>query len=212
MIKQRLLTQRSPGFTLIEVMLAMVITAFVALLAYSGLDTSIKAEEGHAAQVKLLGDVQLPLTVLERDIRHAVARRIRDEYDDQQAAMSGGEYEQFVLQLTRRGWDNPRELRRGDLQRVRYVLEDETLWRESWSVLDRVTEEDSWQRTELLKGVDRIQLAFLNPGASSASVSPLGGEWQDSWEDRERLPRAVDIKIELQQLGEVRRVFSIPSK
>ena len=204
-------TASARGFTLIEVMLAMVITAFVALLAYSGLSTAMTAAEGHEAQVELLGTIQLPLTIMERDIRHAVARPIRDEFDDVQGAMSGSEFAQYVLQLTRRGWDNPRDFPRGDLQRVRYLLEDDTLWRESWSVLDRVTEEDSWQRTELLSGVTRMQLSFLNPFSGSASQSPLGGEWVDGWDDRDRLPLAVEVTLELEQLGEVKRVFSIPS-
>ncbi len=200
------------GFTLIEVMLAMAITAFVALLAYNGLSVSITAGEQHEKQAKKLADIQLPLTIVERDIRHAVDRPIRDEYGDPVAAMTGGAVDNYLLRLTRRGWDNPRGLRRGELQRVRYVLEDETLWRESWSVLDRVTEEDSQQRTLLMKAVLNVELAFLDPKAINASDSPLGGEWVDTWDEQEYLPLAVQIKFELEGFGEIRRVYSIPSE
>ena len=48
--------QRLAGFTLIEVMLAMLITAFVAMLAYSGLSTSIVAAEGHEEQAQQIAD------------------------------------------------------------------------------------------------------------------------------------------------------------
>ena len=67
------------GFTLIEVILAVAITTFVALLAYTGLSTSMTAAEQHGKQAQLIADIQLPLTIIERDIRHAINRTIVDE-------------------------------------------------------------------------------------------------------------------------------------
>lgn len=199
------------GFTLVEVILAVAITAFVALLAYNGLSAAITAAERHQLQAQRLADIQLPLTVLGRDIRHAVNRSVKDEYDETKAALSGGELNDYLLILTRRGWDNPRGLPRGELQRVRYVLEDDELWRESWSVLDRLSEEGGQQRTLLIDQVLTVELAFLDPQSAGASSSPLGGEWVDLWEAQGRLPAAVEIKLDIDGFGEIRRVFSIPS-
>ena len=203
--------KRLAGFTLIEVLLAMGITTFVALLAYSGLSASITAAESQQLQAQQIVDIQLPLTVLERDIRNAVARPIRDEYDDRVEALVGGAFNDYLLVLTRRGWDNPRELSRGELQRVRYQLRDDVLWRESWSVLDRVSEEAGQQRTRLLQGVRDIEIAFLDSASSGASRSPLGGEWLDEWDMPQRLPAAIKIQFEVEGFGEVARVISIPS-
>jgi len=203
--------KRLAGFTLIEVLLAMGITTFVALLAYSGLSASITAAESQQLQAQQIVDIQLPLTVLERDIRNAVARPIRDEYDDRVEALVGGAFNDYLLVLTRRGWDNPRELSRGELQRVRYQLLDDVLWRESWSVLDRVSEEAGQQRTRLLQGVSDIEIAFLDSASSGASRSPLGGEWLDEWDMPQRLPAAIKIQFEVEGFGEVARVISIPS-
>ena len=199
------------GFTLIEVLLAMGITTFVALLAYSGLSASITAAESQQLQAQQIVDIQLPLTVLERDIRDAVARPIRDEYDDRVEALVGGAFNDYLLVLTRRGWDNPRELSRGELQRVRYQLLDDVLWRESWSVLDRVSEEAGRQRTRLLQGVRAIEITFLDSASSGASRSPLGGEWLDEWDIPQRLPAAIKIQFDVEGFGEVARVISIPS-
>ena len=85
------------GFTLIEVLLAMGITTFVALLAYSGLSASITAAESQQLQAQQIVDIQLPLTVLERDIRNVVARPIRDEYDDRVEALVGGAFNDYLL-------------------------------------------------------------------------------------------------------------------
>ena len=198
----------SSGFTLIEVLVAMAITAFVALLSYNGLSAAINAAEAHQQQADDLANIQLPITVLERDIRHAVGRPIKDEYGDDIAALSGGELEDYQLILTRSGWQNPRGLPRGELQRVRYQLEGETLWRESWSVLDRVSEEESQRRTKLLEQVEVFSLRFLQRDTSSDSA--LGGEWQDSWDDPTALPIAIEINLELTDFGRVTRVFSLP--
>lgn len=198
------------GFTLIEVMLAMLITAFVAMMAYQGLSAALTAAEGHEQQTQRLVELQLPWTVLERDIRHAVNRPVIDSYGDQLPALSGGELQEFVLRLTRRGRVAPAGVRYGDLQRVRYVLEDETLYRESWSVLDRSSEEETLQRTQLLDKIQRIELAFLDTTSAGAATSVLGGEWVEEWDKPDQLPRAVDIRMTLEDIGEVRRVFSIP--
>jgi general secretion pathway protein J len=209
LLRKSAVSTQQQGFTLIEVLLAMAITAFIALLANSGLSTAITASEQHEVQADMIADIQLPLTVLERDIRHAVLRPVTDEYGEKVAALEGGSFNEVVLMLTRRGWDNPRGLARGDLQRVHYRIENEELWRDSWSVLDRVTEEDSQQQTLLLKGVTNFEIQFLDGGSTNASSSDIGGEWVDDWE-KATLPLAIEFSFEIERFGEVRRVFSIP--
>lgn len=201
---------RAPGFTLIEVLLAMVITAFIAMMAYQGLSAAVTAAEGLEAQTERMVDMQLPLAVLERDIRHAVARPITNEYGTQDPAMSGGELAEYIIELTRRGRVNPGAAPRGDLQRVRYEFDGEQLWRESWNVLDRYSPDEARQRTLLLDNIVRIRLAFLDGNAPGAATSRLGGEWVDDWQYPAQLPLAVDMIIELKDVGEIRRVFSIP--
>lgn len=209
--------RRAGGFTLIEVVLAMAITAFVALLAYTGLHAAINAAERHQWQMQRLGEVQLAMSVLERDLRHTIARPVVDEYGDLLPALSGGVAQDYLLRLTRRGWDNPRELPRGELQRLRYQLEDNQLYREYWPLLDRISEQDGLQRQLLIDGVLAIELRFLDTAAAgslaaaaqSAGQSPgQRGEWVDDW-PHQRLPGAVEVALELEQIGWVRRVFAL---
>lgn len=200
------------GFTLIEVMLAIAITAFIAVIAYSGLSAAINASERQQLQVKRLGDIQLALTVLERDIRQTVLRAVVDEYGDRQSALLGGSQQEYLLQLTRAGWDNVADQRRSELQRVRYQLEDNELWRENWLVLDRLDSEEGLQRVLLIDGVTDFQLSFLDGESSSASQSPLGGEWVDDWSPEsgtDRLPLAVEIRLDIENFGAVRRVIEL---
>lgn len=203
---------RQSGFTLIEVLLAMAITAFIAVIAYTGMSAAITAAERQQLQVQALGDIQMSLSVMERDIRNAVLRGVVDEYGDRQSAMLGGSQQEYSLQLTRSGWDNPARQRRSEMQRVRYQLEDDQLWRESWLVLDRLDSEEGLQRVMLMDGVLAFDLSFLDPTANAADQSPLGGEWIEDWSPEsgdDRLPAAVEITLDIENFGPVRRVFEI---
>ncbi len=205
-------SEANKGFTLIEVMLAMAITGFIAVMAYNGLSAAINSAERQQLQARTLADIQISLAVMERDIRQLVQRPIRDEYGDQQPSLKGGSQQEYLLTLSRGGWDNVLKQRRSELQRVRYTLEDDQLWRESWPVLDRVDAEEGLQRLLLIDGVMDFQLAFLNSDTQAASQSPLGGEWVDDWSPQpgaDTLPLAIEIRFEIEAFGQVRRVYEI---
>jgi general secretion pathway protein J len=198
------------GFTLLEVLLAMVVTAFVAVLAYSALSTAIAAAEVQEANAKRMTEIQQLVSLIERDLRHSVERSVVDAYGDRQAAFSGGRLDDFWLRLTRRGWDNPTEQRRAQLQRVRYVLDGEQLWREYWPVLDRSDEQAGMQRLLLLDGISQADIEFLNPADQGAEQSELGGVWQSRWSEQQTgLPLAVEFSLTINGFGELRRVVAL---
>ncbi len=207
--------RRSAGFTLIEVLLAMAITAFVAVVAYTGLSTAITAAEVNEAQATRLAEVQIAVSLLERDLRHASPRPIIDEYGSMQDALQGGVFTPYPLQLTRIGWDNPRNLRRGEIQRVRYFLEDRELWRQSWAVLDRVGESETEQLVLLLDGVEDFRVRFLRPGDASgfSGEGEVSGDWVAEWNSgaASEMPQAVEFVLEIESFGEARRVIEIVS-
>ena len=198
------------GFTLIEVILSMAITAFIAVIAYSALSVAISTSERHEQKAQQLADIQLALSVLERDIRNSVVRGIKDEFGDEQAAMMGGALADYVLQLTRRGWDNPTDIKRGDIQRVRYEFNDNTLWRQHWLVLDRLNEGDDRLRVMVIDKVTAFDVLFLKPDNSTANPSSLGGVWQEDWDEND-MPLAIEVRLDIEHFGLVKRVFEIAS-
>ena len=200
------------GFTLLEVLLAMAITAMVAVVAYAGLSSAITAAERHKVQARRLGDIQLALTVIERDVRFAAPRAVTDQYGEHQAPMLGGDTTDPWLQLTRYGWDNPLDQPRGTLQRVDYTMQGEELWRESWPVLDRADEETGLQRVLVIDGVSAVVVRFLDGTAANAGDSELGGEWVDVWpslSSADQLPLAVEITLELADFNKITRVYAL---
>lgn len=203
--------QRLAGFTLIELLLALSLFALVSAMTYGGLRAVLEAREGTARQAVQLRDLQRAFSALQRDFEQAARRGIRDAYGDAQPAFSGSGAGASVLEFTRGGRPNPAGFSRSGLQRVAYVLKDETLVRLSWPVLDRGDDTEPYER-ELVGEVQELELRFLD----------AKGEWQVAWppdpalndtgeavDPELRRPRAVEITLVVDGLGEVPRLFRV---
>ncbi|MBL6908629.1 MAG: type II secretion system minor pseudopilin GspJ, partial [Luminiphilus sp.] len=147
-------SMRAPrGFTLIEVLIAMAITAFVSVLSYQALSTALTGIESVRAESERLHEINRAFNVLSRDIRQMTNRPVRDEFGQLASAVLGGALARDPLRLTRAGWHNSTGAPRSTLQRVAYRLEDDRLLRLSYPVLDRTT---AIEPTETVL-VDRVE-------------------------------------------------------
>lgn len=210
------------GFTLVEVLVALAVAAVIAAAAYSGLSTVIAGVESSRAVAERTWEINRALMFLSRDLRQFANRPVRDEFGSMEPALQGGEAARFPLSLTRRGWFNPQGHPRSSLQRVNYVWEDEALWRESYPVLDRASDTEP-SRVRLLGGVLDMQLAFLGDlaalGAAGSRIEVDTGNWTEHWvadigdpraaADRAP-PVALELTLELEDWGEVRRLYVLP--
>lgn len=212
--------QRVAGFTLIEVLIALAIAAIIAAAAYTGLSTVMAGVDSSRAVAERTWEINRALMFLSRDLRHFADRPVRDEFGELEPALQGGRAARFLLSFTRRGWHNPQGHPRSSLQRVNYVLEDEALWREFYPVLDRAGDTEP-QRVRLLDGVLDLRLAFLNdvanlnPAARGTEVDTRN--WPENWVvDTSRPgaelapPVALNITLDLEDWGEVKRLYVLP--
>ncbi|MFV0278611.1 MAG: type II secretion system minor pseudopilin GspJ [Parahaliea sp.] len=208
------------GFTLIEVLIALAISAFIAAMAYAGLGAVMEGVERSRAEADRVWEVNRALMFLSRDLRQFANRPVRDEFGDVELALQGGPAARFVLSMTRAGWHNPGDHPRSALQRVNYLLEDDGLWRESYPVLDRAADTEP-QRVRLLDGVMDMRLLFLgkiddlNPGSRGTEVDTRA--WPENWvanlsQPDQVLPPpvAVEVVLELDDWGELRRLYVLP--
>lgn len=207
----------SRGFTLIEVLIAMAITALVAVLSYQSLSSVLNSVESLRDNGERVSELNRTWTVVSRDIRQFVPRPVRDEFGESESAMWGGSGADSALSLTRGGWYNPNQQLRSSLQRVRYRLEDDELWRESYTVLDRVSDSEP-QRALLLEGVVSFELAFLSPQVTLRGAELDTDDWPDNWglnASNSRLvdpPQALELRLELEDLDEVRWLYELPGQ
>ncbi|OAI01129.1 type II secretion system minor pseudopilin GspJ [Methylomonas methanica] len=185
----------SRGFTLLEILIAMAVFAIMAAMAYAGLSAVLDARAGTEKRSDTIAELQQTLYLLNEDLAQALPRSIRDEFGSEQPAFSGGNGED-LLTLTRSvpAWS---ELEmHSQLQRVSYRLENGSLYRQVWTVLDR-TQQTQFRRKKLLN-VAALDLRFY------------GSDWTMHWPaDGSGLPRAVEASFSLTGLGEIRRLFLV---
>jgi general secretion pathway protein J len=210
---------RSRGFTLIEVLIALSITAFVATIAYTSLSSVISGVESTREAATKTYELDRALMIFSRDIRQFVARPIRDEFGQFEPALSGGLLARSMLSFTRSGWHNPRNHPRSNLQRINYLVEDDALWRESYLVLDRVGDTQP-QRVKLLDGVQEMSVGFLGTygqvEAGNDGKILDSSNWAENWiVDTStpglelKPPVAIEVRLLLEDWGEIRRLYEL---
>jgi general secretion pathway protein J len=208
---------RVTGFTLIEVLIALSITALVAMLSFSSLSAVLNSVEVLRERGQRLSELNRAWTLISRDLNYFVARPVRDEYGQLEAAMYGGAAVGNGINFTRTGWHNPNQQLRSHMQRVRYRLEDDVLWRDSYATLDRTAETEP-QKARLLTGVDDFQFAFLGQNVELRGEELDTEDWPDSWGVNTGggvivpPPQALELILQLQDWGEVRWLYDIPGQ
>lgn len=197
---------RCHGFTLLELLIAMMIFAILATFVYAGLKVILDTEHQTSLYSQRISKLQLGLNIMQRDIKQLVARPVRDEYGDQQPALKSGGISGILLELTRDGFSNPMQLPRSNLQRVGYTFEENTLYRLTWPTLDRSQESEPY-RQKLIGDIASLELVFYdNTLQEKREWPPRTSGGQD--EDPNTLPVSIELKLELKDWGTIRRLFS----
>ena len=195
--------QKSPGFTLLELLVSMSIFATLGLGAYKMLQTVADSHERVRSSADAFTGLNLAYSIIQRDFNQFAPRAVRDEYGEVLPIIDF-ENEDYIIEFTRRGWRNPAGRQRSRLQRVAYSLdfEEETLTRHFWKVLDRA--EDSEPVSQLLlEGVTDFRVTGF-----SGDESAIDREF--ILEDEEvAAPLAMEVVISTNGLGESYRLFQM---
>lgn len=213
------LARRQRAFTLVEVLIALAVTAFVAAAAYVGISTVLVGVDGTREVAQRTASINRALTLISRDIRQFANRGVRDEFGQEQPGLSGGSLARFPLTLTRAGWHNSAGHARSTLERVAYVFEDGALWRLQYPVLDRAATTQP-ARVLLLEDVDGVELRFLRDiNALRAGNATLVDtrDWDTSWlalpgqpASELAAPAALELRLELADTGLLTRLYVLP--
>jgi general secretion pathway protein J len=204
-VRQRQQRRTQAGFTLVELLVASAILVVLGVAGYVGLDVVLGTAERTTQESQRLHRLQRCFTQLAMDLEQALGRPIRDDLGDEQAALS---YQSGLasLEFTRGGLPNPAGWPRSSMQRVAYSLEEDKLARVYWRELDRLQGSEPVRRV-LLDRVTSLEFRFLDAQS----------EWHDQWPPLSggslqvsTIPAAVELKLELEDWGELRRVYALP--
>ena len=207
------------GFTLVEVLIAMAITAFVAVVGYTSLTTVIVGVDSLRQETRQLEELNRAFQVLGRDLHQFVDRSVYDEFGSRLSSMEGGELAAQSLSFTRAGWHNSVGLPRSSLQRVAYYVDEDKLIRASWPVLDRTGAVEPVE-VVLLGEVDTFEVRFL--GALDELEVNRDSQidrrfWQENWipdvsrpDTSIEPPIAVEVRLLVPQWGQLERLYVLP--
>jgi general secretion pathway protein J len=221
--------RRNRGFTLVELLVALFIAAVMFAIGYGAIRQALTSHGSLKDQQAHLLELQNAVRVMEQDFVQVAPRPVRQPVGDEpaQAALAGGASSTQsalsssttsttgappIVAFTRAGWANPKGLQRTGLQRVAYYLENGTLRREHWSVLDPTLASTTIRR-DLLTHVKAVTIRYMD----------VNHQWQEQWPPttntvlvggnqelslRQR-PLAVEITLDTEDWGKVVRIVEI---
>jgi len=228
----------SPGFTLIELLVALFIAAVMFAMGYGAINQALQTRGSIRRHQQDLVQLETTMRVIEQDFVQIAPRPVRtpdgtsyepclqggptsadsggsvtasDNSDDSDSSNTSDTSDTAVplVVLTRGGWSNPTGVQRSELERVAYVLDNGTLVREHWNVLDDTLSSMPIKRN-LLKHVRSVTIRYMVPQTHSwVNTWPSAGLGSGNLSDTfyRMRPEAVEVTLDTRQWGKIMRIF-----
>ena len=193
--------RRTHGFTLIEVMVALLVMAIIAIASYGGLESVMKSRDAVTRETRKWQNLMFFFSRMSQDVALAVHRPIRDRLgvtepewigNPDPVAPSDGQ-----LILTRAGSMDMLSVQVGP-QRIGYRLENNILYAMRWQALDQPPGAKP-QRYPILQGVKDFHLRYMGSN----------GIWYEKWPapGQAGIPQAVEVKLTLAGMQPITRLL-----
>jgi len=190
------------GFTLLEMLIAVVIFAVVSGIAFTGLSQVIKIGDQVGESNERLAEIQFAMAYISKDWLQVNSRSIRDEYGDTKENILLADNR---ISWTRNGWSNLLQTPRSELQRVEYEFRENSLIRRHWQMLDRAIETEPLESV-LISDLQNFKVFFL------ASEDTRINTWPDTTlVNQAGAPKALQVEFEFENLGTIYRILEIPA-
>ena len=187
------------GFTLVELMVALLIFGMIAAAGVSLLSFSVTAQAAASERLSEMAVLRRVSSLLAADLAQATPRITRDERGDVRPAFIGndGASGEVLFGLVRGGWDNFDGAPRASLQKVEYRLADGRLERRSYPMLDG---SEPGPPAVLIDDIDSLVLRYRDKDG-----------WRDRWDSAkpDAMPRAVELIIRRAGEPELRQLFLV---
>ncbi len=204
--------KKSAGFTLIEILIALVVFAILGLIVAVGLQRSLESSHHVDLANQRIQALEVAQALMRRDITEIVDRPITDPNGQQIAAVLLNPNE---LDFTRGGVVNPFSVgHTSNLQRMAYIYSNHKIIRSIWPVLDRVANTSPTSMTvldhvtdftlQVFDNSNRLQNAWPYNSKSDATSS--------SSNQQTDLPKAIKIMFTVQGEGTIEDIIPIPSR
>jgi general secretion pathway protein J len=206
------MSMRNRGFTLVEMLVAMLAFALLATVGVAILNAGLRNSDVTARASAAIKQIQMARAIMKADLGQIADRPVRHESGAVTLRRAGLATTAPVLEtkdrekgpllsFVRRGWDNPggREVR-SSLQYVEYIWEDKALVRRARPYLDP-TPETPVTESVILSGVNALAVSFVTRG-----------QRVERWVGLDRsdaMPDAIEIAANLEGIGELKQMFLV---
>ena len=200
--------RKTLGFTLVEILVALLVFSVVALLSARLLSQSIDNQSNLQDRGQRLAEIHRAMRVIQRDILQLSRRRIRDAQGEELPALIVSD--QGVIEFSRVGWRNPLRQPRSEVQRVGYRWQDEKIIRGYWLTLDRSYDAEPAYQT-LLEDVETIEFFAVDQLGDEHNQWPLDPSGSQATEEGEELYlTAILFRAEIAPYGMIERIWRVP--
>ena len=198
--------RRTTGFSLMELLIALAIFSVLVMLSYRSVELLLDAQRSNGERHSVLQQWQRAVVLLERDLHQLIPRGQNTGFGAVLPALHVPN--DALLALTRggnsdAGWEARNDGQgqmRSYLQRVEYVVEEGKLLRRSWDWVDHAESTEPVELVLLNADVTEVTLRFMDDKKTWQPAS----EWASKV-----LPKAVELTLRHEKLGEIKRLFII---
>jgi general secretion pathway protein J len=222
--------RRQAGFTLLEMVIAIALSALVAAMAYESFDGASRNADRTREVLDGVNKLDKAWQLIGQDIRNIVpvnsqAPSPQVRFEAASLKNQGKDSFQVVMLFARRGWVNPLGRVRSDLQQINYRLAEGKLWRDYLPERNVPLENIDFERDSfhqlMLENVTDLQLRFLPDSLIKANGKSVleGSEYSKYWEltwppingaGAAAMPVALEMTIEIEGVGRSVRLFEVP--
>ncbi len=187
------------GFTLIELMVAVVLTGFLTLLVYGGLRLGYRSWEAISERQAQIGEVYQTQSALRRLLGRVPLRHLRDQNNQLQAPLYGAASRMiFLTPLPNASggeslfWVSLGESlsETGEVQLVMYSQAFNDAEPLDWALLQQTLLTESEPKILVSRGVSRVSFEYLEDSEDKVP------EWQPEWSEQTHLPALIRLQLE----------------
>lgn len=194
------------GFTLIEVLLALMIFSSLSMAANQVFRNVLNSNTQTEEIGNSLKSLQRSILIMNSDFRQIMARpyrdageKVKDQLIEMKAGLLGSDSD--GIRFVRGGWINPQQLYpRGDVVKVGYRVQEEILQRVRWMYPDDSSAVEP-AVMPVMEGVKSLKFEVYNDE-----------KWQDSWDKPLTMPKALRVTLETKRYGELTYIYLLPGQ